>query len=198
MKLFLLMAMTWAQEHGADHAAEHAADQGHAAAGAHVAHIPWESIFVQAFNFGILFILLVFLMRKAVKAHFSERAQTYRELVDRAENARLEAERNHNQIKERLNALETTAQQNVARAKAEAEELRARLLEEAKELSRKMEQEAARAAALELEKAKAALRKDLLEKALAASTENLKKGLDSSEQKKLQNEFAEKIEVVGR
>lgn len=191
MKLFLLMAMTWAQEHGAEHVAEHAAE-GH-----HEVVIPWGSVFVQAFNFGLLALILFILLRKAVKAHFAERAQSYKELVDRAENARLEAERNHTQMKERLSSLEASAQQSVSKARAEAEELRTRLMDEAKDLSRKMEQEAQRAASLELEKAKAHLRKELLEKALATSSEDLKKNLGTNEQKKLQNEFAEKIEVVG-
>lgn len=199
MKLFLLNGVAWADDHAAPQGTEHASTTEHTAGhgGDHHAEIPWGSIGVQAFNFGLLIVLLAVLLRKAVKAHFAGRAQSYKDLVDRAENARREAQRNKDEMQKRLENLEASAQNNVAKARAEAEELRNRLMTEAKELTHKMEEETKRATAVELEKAKAHLRKDLLEKALAASNEFLKKGLGSSEQKKLQNEFAEKIEVVG-
>ena len=186
MKLLLMMAMSWAQENGAEHLAENAENIA----------IPWNSIFVQAFNFALLLGLLGYLLRKSVKQHFIERAQSYQELVDRAEKARSEAETSNHKIKERLQKLEASAGESVARAKAEAEELRARLMQEAKELTVKLQLEAQRSSGVELEKAKAELRKELLESALTASRENLSKTLNSSEQKKLQNEFVEKIEVV--
>ena len=200
MKLFLLNGTAWAHDgHGQGAEAAHATTEHAGAHGAdHHADIPWGSISVQAFNFGLLLVILFVLLRKAVKAHFAERASSYQELVDRAENARREAQRNHDEMKRRLEGLESSAQQNVAKARAEAEELRNRLMNEAKDLTQKMEEEAKRTTAIELDKAKALLRKDLLEKALTSSSEFLKKGLGTNEQKKLQNEFAEKIEVVGR
>jgi F0F1-type ATP synthase membrane subunit b/b' len=59
-----------------------------------------------------------------------------------------------------------------------------------------LEEEAKRTAAVELEKAKAELRHELLREALSKSSDSLGRSLDSNEQKKLQNEFAEKIQVV--
>lgn len=187
MKLLLLTAMAWAQEHGGDLAHElHESVE-----------IPWSTLTVQLFNFAFLFLLLGYFLRKSVKAHFTQRSTTYRELVDRAENARREAEQSHNVIKERLAKLESSAEQSVVQARSEAEDLRNRMLSEAKVLAQKMEEDAKRTTAVELEKAKLELRKELLTKSLAASQENLKKNLSTVEQKKLQNEFAEKIELVG-
>lgn len=187
MKLLLLMATTWAQE-GAEHAAEH----GEALA------IPWGNIFVQAFNLFLLVALLTYLLRKTVKQHFAQRAMEYKELVDRAENARKEAEKTNRNIKDKLAKLEAGAKDNVTRAEHEAQELRERLLKEAKTLGQKLAQEAQRTAVIELEKAKSELRHELLEQALHSSSENLKKSLGSTDQKNLQNEFVEKIEMVGR
>lgn len=185
MKLLLLMAYTWAQEQGAEHAAEHGIT------------IPWNNIFVQAFNLALLVALLTWVLRDSLRNHFRERAENYRELVDRAEHAAKEAEKGHQLIKDRLATLEATSAQGVARARSDAEELRSRMLQEAKELTQKLQQEAQRSAQVELEKAKTELRKELLEKALTTSRENLKNSLGTNEQKKLQNEFAQKIEVVG-
>lgn len=189
MKLLMMMAQAWAEEHGA--AAEHLAEH------AHEVVIPFRSIGIQAFNFILLAALLFYLLRKSVKTHFEHRARDYKELVDRAENARREAEKSHSQVKERLQKLEATAAHGVERAKSEATDLRTKLIEEAKSMSKKFEQEAQRSVVAELEKAKAELRKELLEKSLASARENLQKSLGSSDQKKLQNEFVEKIETVG-
>jgi F-type H+-transporting ATPase subunit b len=185
MKLLFQFAVAFAEEagHGVAHADPHA--------------IPWGSLFVQAFNFIFLFALLVFLLRKTVSAHFANRAKEYMQLVERAESARQEAEKGRTEIANRLSKLEQSAQGTAQQARSEAEELRARMLEEAKNLSAKLEEEAKRTTAVELEKAKADLRSELLQRALSISTESLKKNLGTSEQKKLQNEFVEKIQVVG-
>lgn len=196
MKMFLLNGVAWADDHAAQATGTEHATAAHG--DAHHNEIPWGSIGVQAFNCGLLFALLFVLLRKGVKAHFAERAVSYQNLVDRAENARREAQRNHDEMKQRLENLESSALQNETRARNEAQELRTRLMVEAKDLTKKMEEDVKRTTAVELEKAKASLRKELLQSALASSAEFLKKGLGSSDQKKLQNEFAEKIEVVGR
>lgn len=186
MKMFLFTNVVWAQAHAA----------GHDPHGATV--IPLANIGVQAFNLLLLVALLGFLLRKSLKQHFAQRATEFKELVDRADKARRDAEQNHQQIKEKLVKLEQSAQQSVQRAFEESEGLRTRLMQEAKTLVGKMELEAQRTAAVELEKAKSQLRHTLLTDALLASGENLRKNLGVSDQKALQNEFVEKIEMVGR
>ncbi len=183
----LMVSQAFAEDHGAAHAAA-----GHEAGG-----IPWSSIFVQTFNISFLLIILFVIMRKTVKAHFEHRARDYQQLVSRAETARLEAEKNKSAVKERLVKLESTAGQVEQQARSEAQELRGRMLAEGKTLSARMQQEAERTVKVEVEKAKAQMRKELLENAIADARENLKKNLSSSEQQKLQREFAEKIQVVG-
>jgi F-type H+-transporting ATPase subunit b len=184
IQIFFLLARAWAEEGGAE-AAEHAVS------------IPWMQIVAQAFNFFFLVGLLVYLLHAKVKEHFANRAREYKLLVERAEEARAEAERGKIEIEQRLKKLELSAAQTVEQARAEAAELTQRLTAEARTLAAKMEQEAVRSSKVEVEKAKAELRAELLEKALAASSETLKKSLGTTEQKKLQNEFAEKIQVVG-
>lgn len=186
MKLILLNAIGFAEE--AHHAAE----------GAHGAHgIPWAGIGVQAFNLGVLVVLLVYFLAKAARAHFKNRAQAYQQLVARAEEAKNQAEKTHREIKTRLAELESSAEQSIRSAQTEADQMKQRLMSEAKSLVQKLEKDAQRAVEFELEKAKAHLRQELLERALESSRDNLSKNLGSTEQKKLQNEFVEKIQVVG-
>ncbi|NJL23950.1 MAG: ATP synthase F0 subunit B [Calothrix sp. SM1_5_4] len=164
----LFMAQAWAGEAG-HHVAE-AAAQGH---DAHA--IPWSTLFVQAFNFTFLIVVLFLLLRKAVKVHFEHRARSYQELVERAEAARSQAERGKREIADRLAKLESTADQGLVQARAEAAELKSRILLEAKNLSEKLQAEAQRTALVELEKAKTELRRELLTNALQASRESCKR-----------------------
>jgi len=189
MNLFILF-LSRAFAEGAEAAAEAA---GHA----HDVAIPWHSLEVQAINCFLLFGALGWIIAKPLKRHLAERAQTYRELVDRADNARKEAEKSKNDMKLRMDKLEANAAKGVEQARSEAAELRTKMMDEAKQLSKRLESEAQRSAQIELEKAKAELRKELLEKAIAATEDKLLKNLSHSDQKKLQNEFAEKIETVG-
>lgn len=184
----LFAAQAFAEDHGAGHAAE----------AAHEAHgIPWDSLFVQTFNVVFLAVILFIVLRKTVKAHFETRAREYKQMVERAETARAQAEKGRHEIKERLAKLEATSDQVKNTARAEAEELRGRMVAEAKTLAARLEQEAQRTVKVELEKAKAELRAELMSKAIVESRNNLQKNLSSTEQTKLQKEFAEKIQVVG-
>jgi len=181
--LILLISQAWAGGGG-----EHAAGHG---------EIPWNSIFVQAFNLAFLLGLLVYLLRKSVSETFATRARDYQQMVSRAETARLEAEKSKREVKDKLAKLESTADQVVQRARTEAEELRARMMSEAKALTLRMQQEAERTVKVEVEKAKGELRGELMAKATQAARENLQKNMTGTEQTKLQKEFAEKIQVVG-
>jgi F-type H+-transporting ATPase subunit b len=183
IRLMLFAAQAWAEE-------------GHGAHGGPV-EIPWKNLWAQGFNLAVLLGLLFYVLRHSVKAHFETRAREYEQLVARAEAARQEAEQNKQAIEQRLTKLQASAERTAQEAKGEADKLRTKLMEEAKVLTAKMEQEAQRSAALELEKAKAELRHELLERALSSAGENLGKNLSSNEQKKLQHEFVEKIQVVG-
>src|SRR3569623_813578 len=98
MNLFILF-MSRAFAEGAEAASELA---GHA----HEVTIPWHSLEVQAINCFLLFGVLGWLIAKPLKRHLAERAQTYRELVDRADNARKEAEKSKNDMKLRMDKLE--------------------------------------------------------------------------------------------
>lgn len=183
----VLSVSALAEEHGAT--AHEAVHEAHG--------VPWSSIFVQTFNVVFLFTLLFVLLRKTVVAHFEHRARDYKQMVERAESARKEAEKGRQSVKERLAKLEESSAQLATQAKTEADELKNRMISEARTLSARLEQEAQRTASVELEKAKAELRRELLAQALTDSRENLKKNLSSSEQQKLQREFADKIQVVG-
>jgi F-type H+-transporting ATPase subunit b len=160
--------------------------------------IPWKEVLVQAYNVVLLFALLIYLLRKVVIEHFKSRGQTYTELVERAEAAKTAAEKSHREISQKLNELQKSADENLRNAKTEAESMKQKLMAEAQILSKKLEEDAHRSVGFEIEKAKSELRDQLLADAVTASREALKKTVGSTESKRLQTEFADKIQVVGQ
>lgn len=168
---------------------EHAAVEGHT-------EIPWHSIMVQAANLGGLVLLLGFILRKTISAFFTERRQVYLDLVQKADAAKLEAEQNRREIASKIENLSKTTEQSLRQANAEATELRNRILSEAKELAEKLKKDTERSVEVELEKAKFELRKSMLEMAVDAARKTLQEKVGGAEQKRLQDEFVDKIQVV--
>ncbi len=160
--------------------------------------VPWDTIGIETLNVIVLFALLIYFLRRAVIDHFQGRLKAYVELVERAESAKAEAEKSHREISKRLHDLQASADENLRRAEKEAAELREKLLAEAASMAKKMEEDAHRSVELEIERAKSELRDELLKTAIETSRKTLEKSLGSSEQKRLQAEFVDKIQVVGQ
>lgn len=170
-----------------------------AASGGHGDHgVPWGLIIPQIVNFSILVFLLVYLLRNKAKAHFQERSESYQALLTRAESAKKEAEANKKEISERLARLESTAEETVTRAKAEAADLKAKILEDAENLSRRLKEEAKRTADFEIQRAKEELRQDLLQQAVQDARQSMEKDVQDPDQKRLQNEFVQRVQVVSQ
>jgi F-type H+-transporting ATPase subunit b len=159
--------------------------------------IPWKTIGVETLNMGLLTALLIYLLRHMVIAHFKGRRQTYTELVERAEAAKTAAEKSHREIAQKLAELQQSADENIRNAQAEAAAMKQKLMGEAQVLAKKLEDDAHRAVETEIEKAKTQLRAELLTEAIHVSRDALKETVGSSEHKRLQTEFVDKIQVVG-
>ena len=157
--------------------------------------IPFSVIIPQIVNFTLIILLLVYLTRNTVKNHFKSKSEKYLELVNRAQIAKEEAQTKYNETKAKLNELQATAQANLERIKAEAEELKGKIILGAQQTAARQEEEAGKTAVLELEKAKTLLRIELLNKSFEQAEGSLKKNIDGPVHKRLQSEFVEKIQV---
>lgn len=163
--------------------------------GEHHGGIP-ASLWFQVLNFALYAGLLFFVLRKPLSQYFQTRAESFRQALVKAESARADAERQKREIEQRLAKLQGSADENLAQARAEAEELRKRILREAEELSRTLQEEAKRTADIELQRAKAELREELLAQAVQTAKSILSERIADTDQKRLQTEFVEKIQVV--
>lgn len=170
----------------------------YAAAGGDHHGVPWKMVITQVFNFILVIALLTYLLRKKAKEHFKERVQEYHALITRAESAKVEAENNKKQITERLAKLEQTADSSIQQAKAEAQELKSKILEEANNLSKKLEEEARKTVDFEIQRAKEQLRRELLEESVEDARKAMKEGVQDPDLKRLQNEFVQRVQVVSQ
>lgn len=158
--------------------------------------VPLKLVVVQAGNLILLVGLLVYFSRKKIQGHFSARRSNFQELVGKAERARAEAERANQTIAEKLRTLESKAEDDKREAVRTAEELKSRLQSEAQDLARRLNEDAKKTAALEIEKAKEKLRAELLDEAIKTARAALRDTVGEPEQKRLQTEFVEKIQVA--
>lgn len=154
------------------------------------------SVMWQAINFALFVGLLWFLLRKKVPAYFAERAANFNLALAKAEKARQEAEEQKRVIEARLQALQSSADQSVAQAKLDAEELRQKIVREAQEISVRIIEDARHTAEIELQRAKSELREEVLSQAMVAAKKILSEKIADTDQKRLQSEFVEKIQVV--
>lgn len=159
-------------------------------------HIPVKAILVQAGNFGAFLLLIYFVSRKKVAAFLVSREERFHQARIKAEAARAEAEKTKREIQTRLAQLEATAATSVSQARAEAEELKKKITQEARSLAKNLREEATRTAQNEIERAKFELRTEMLKQSMDTARKILGEKMAEPDQKRLQNEFVEKIQVV--
>lgn len=151
---------------------------------------------LQAINFILFAALLFFFLRKPVASFFSGRKNAYRDALAKAQAARAEAEFKRQDIQARLDQLEATAEQTMITARAEAEALKAQIIAEAQKMAQHLRKEAQMTAQTEAERAKQGLRDELLAQAVELSRKMLSEKMAEPDQKRLQSESLEKIQVV--
>ena len=161
----------------------------------HAGGIP-TVVFYQIFNFVLYAGILIFLLRKKIAGHFRDRQQNFRQALVRAQAAQNEAEANKRDIQMRLAKQQAGETDSVGRAHAEAEELRRRILEEAELAARGLREEAHRTAQLEIERAKQELRAELVQEAMNIARRQWSEKMADNDQRRLQSEFVDKIQVV--
>ncbi len=157
-----------------------------------------KTIIYQAINVGALVVGLIYFLRVPVQKFFSVKKAEYVSAANKAQEARKAAEDEHMQIKVRLNKLESTADESVSRAKAEAAEMKNQLIAEANAISKRLREEAIAAAKLEVEKAKNSLREELIKESFALAKESLESKVSTEDHSRLQGEFINNIQAVQR
>ena len=158
--------------------------------------IPVKTIVYQTINLSILFGGLIYFLRQTVKDFFAGRSSQFVAAANKSEEARAQAEQTFVDIKHKLDVLAANQDETIARANADATELRNKLLAEARELAAKMKSEAGATADAEIQRAKRELQEKFVAETVGAARALFQKDLGIQDHQKLQSEFNTKIEAV--
>lgn len=153
--------------------------------------VTWQFV-----NFALFAILMFVVLRKPTKHYFMNREASFKAALKKAEAAKLEAEAKMREMEARLAKLQSTSNESIAQAKADAETLKAKIIQEAAELSQRLRDEARRSAEVEINRAKDELREELLAQSVVLAQKVLTDKMADQDQKRLQTEFVDKIQVV--
>lgn len=171
---------------------------GRAAGDAHHGEGLPTMFWLQVVNFVIYIGAIIFFARGPIREMFKGRYEGFFSAVKRAEAAKAEAEMKRKEIQDRLAKLEATRDESIQKARNDAAALRNQIVEEAKSLSAKLKADAERTAQLEVERAKYELREELLAQSVQMSKRILTDKMQEQDQKRLQSEFVDKIQVVSQ
>lgn len=170
-----------------------------AATGGHHEPIPTEVprvVIFQALNLGILLLILGYIVVPKLRAHFEARRNEYFKTVREMEALKLQAEKQSQDLRSRLEKLQATANDSLQSSRRDAAELQTKLVEDAKEQGAKMRAEALKTVNAEVYRAVQSLRTEVIADSIGQAREKIKTQIKDVDQKRLQKEFVEKIRVV--
>ena len=163
--------------------------------GAHSNEIP-QTVLWQFLNLAILFGGLFYYLKDSVVQTFSKRREVFLVQAEKSKAAQKSAESEFLDIKHKLDILNSTANESISRARAEANDLKEKLLKEAQAASERIRKDAEETIKVEAEKALQHLKVQVILDAIAAARTVLSKDIGSSDHQNLQNEFTKNIQVV--
>ncbi len=170
-------------------AEEHVANGGHE-------EIPFKLIGYQSINVIIMIGAMVYFLKDVVRKFFSEKKEAYMAAAKRAEATRKQAEQERSDVEIKLSKLQSTADESLQQARAEAAQLKQQLMGEAEALSKRIRDEAAITAKLEIEKAKNHLREALIKDALEQSKKQLESQISTADKGRLYQDFSKNVQAV--
>lgn len=152
-----------------------------------------KTIIYQVINVGLLLVGLVYFTRATIRTALESRKKAYLEATEKAQTALRKAEDERRELQEKMTKLEVTRRETIARAEAEAADLKKTIVEEAKQIAAGAKKEAEEATRIEVEKAKRQIREFMIEQARAAAEKQLKGGISQEDHQKLTGKFLSNI-----
>lgn len=165
-------------------------------AGAHHLTVPTTELFWQVFNLSILIAALVYFLRQPVKGFFAGRQSGFLASAEKSQAAKQAAQKQYLEMKGKLDHLEDTKDESLARAQAEAVDLRKQLVREAEEMAARIRKEAETTTQMEILRARQELQRQFAEDAISQARMVLTKDIGAADQQKLQTDFIKNIQAV--
>lgn len=153
-------------------------------------------VYYQALNVAIILVATAIFGRKSIASFFAGKKDGFLKAQEKAQGVLRSAEEEYQQMKERHDKLLMNKEESIAKATADANDLRAQIIRDAEALAQKLRNEAQISSKLEIERAKHELKEQLIRDAFELSKRDLGSKATSADQKKLQDDFISKVQVV--
>ena len=160
--------------------------------GHHDVGIP-TMVFYQAINVSIFFGILFWASKDKVRALFKQRLEDFNRLAQETEKARKDLEYKKSDLQRRSDQLNTTQQQSLTEAQAEAEKLYKDEIEKSQKMAQKIAKDAEAQVLADTQKTIEKLRLETLEMSVAAAEQQLT-GIEGSEKQKITQRVQQRIE----
>ena len=151
----------------------------------------WRTI-----NFGVLAVILIYLLRKPVPKALASRRQGIKDELDNLEGQKQEAEKQLAEYKKKLGLLDQEVEKIVAEYMREGEAVKAKIIEEAQVAAEKLQEQAKKNIEHEFHKAKQQLKAEMAGEAVAMAEKLIKKHIKHKDQKRLIDEYLTKVVVA--
>lgn len=163
--------------------------------GAHSDEVP-SMVKWQAINLAILGVILYKYGKQPVVDFFQARQTDYLKQAERSKILFQDAEKEYQDIEQRLKTLNTTAGDSVEKARVEADALRKQMISDAQATAARIKDDAQATAKLESQKTTLKAKQDIVLQALNTARQVLTTDIGSQDHQKLQSEFNKNIEAV--
>ena len=165
-----------------------------AAGGADPDHgVSWSVLGLHTLNFGFLLFLLYRYGRGPLLGYLADRSQGIRREIESAEERLAHAERELEELRTRLTRFDGEVRSILETAGAMAEQEKARQIERAHETAARIREDAERMAGQELERARQILRAEAAELATQLAAELLREQMTPEDDQRLVSEFVERL-----
>ena len=147
-------------------------------------------------NFGLLAVILIYLLRKPVPKALQSRRQGIKDQLDDLEKQKQDAERQLAEYKQALSLLAKEVERIVAEYVGQGEAAKAKIIEEAQAAAEKLQEQAKKNIEHEFDKAKQQLKAEMAGQAVAMAEQLIKEHINEEDQERIVDEYLTKVVVA--
>lgn len=140
--------------------------------------------------------LVYFAKKKNLASVFEKRRANFLDKFEKIQAEKKAAEIQNQEIRHHLAKLEESSQETIIRARAEAANLKEKIVNEAYQLAQRIRSEASASSELEVAKARRAIREEMIKQATALAKDQIANKVSAEDHKRLQGDFITSIKAV--
>lgn len=152
----------------------------------------WNLVF-RAMNFGLLFAVLFYLLRKPLKQFLSNRRESIAQTLADLERKKAEAEARFKELEAKISDLEADRERVLAEYIKDGEEEKQKIIANAREMADRIKEQAEVTIDLEIKKAKEDLTREIAEMSASMAEDLIKKNINDQDRERLVEESLKKV-----